>query len=478
MARFLSAMESLVRRSRALHHRLPAATGMGLVGLCTSAHGQIWEKLLLPGLTYRMEVSQNPPRILHAIRFSPHSDWITARPELSRGKVYSQDVAQSRATISQAIKSTGAIAGINGDFFPFTGDPLGLMIRAGELLSAPYPKRSAFGWGQSALVAGPAVMSATYSSAGGPEFPIPGLNQECGDNMLCLNTEAAGFARAKGPCLMAVLQIMEGAFTANGLVRARVVGLGTENNVAVAPGSAILVATGNRMGEIGGLLPGAVLSISLKLSAADWGMVENAIGGGPQLLRAGRILNDWAWQGFNEAFSLRKHPRTAIGRTGDGDIWFMAIDGRQETGEGATLEETAILMKRLGCVDAINLDGGGSTTINLFGLLMNRPSDGTERPVANGVLFFKTSEAAKRTFNPATMNVSITAPDTVKLKDRPQIKAFFENGSRISDRDIVWACSGSAWIDQGGVLHPLNPGTATVWGWVSGKVASKVLTIQ
>ena len=72
--------------------------------LCTRpAHAQIWEKFLFPGLTYRMEVDLSIPRVIQAIRYSAQSECITARPELAKGKVFTQDIKDSRATISEAV---------------------------------------------------------------------------------------------------------------------------------------------------------------------------------------------------------------------------------------------------------------------------------------------------------------------------------------------------------------------------------------
>jgi exopolysaccharide biosynthesis protein len=72
--------------------------------------------------------------------------------------------------------------------------------------------------------------------------------------------------------------------------------------------------------------------------------------GGPVLLRAGKATK----------LPPRdpRHPRTAVGLDREGNVWYVVIDGRQSMSVGASLEETAEVMRRLGCVEAINLDGG------------------------------------------------------------------------------------------------------------------------
>ena len=76
------------------------------------------------------------------------------------------------------------------------------------------------------------------------------------------------------------------------------------------------------------------------------------------------------------SFVAARHPRTAVGRTAEGDVWLVAVDGRSPVSVGASLPELAAIMRRLGCVEAMNLDGGGSTTLAAMGLTVNRPSDG------------------------------------------------------------------------------------------------------
>ena len=89
-------------------------------------------------------------------------------------------------------------------------------------------------------------------------------------------------------------------------------------------------------------------------------------------------------------FAAMRHPRTCVGLTNE-SIIFMTVDGRSETAAGMNLSEVQYYMLKLGCLDAINLDGGGSTSMwTLEKGLVNKPSDKTgERPVANALLILK-----------------------------------------------------------------------------------------
>jgi hypothetical protein len=113
---------------------------------------------------------------------------------------------------------------------------------------------------------------------------------------------------------------------------------------------------------------------------------REALGGFPLLLRIGQ--NVLAEQpGVRPDFGERRHPRSAIGFTGDATL-LVVVDGRQAPySDGMTLAELADLMQRLGARDALNFDGGGSTALVVRGATVNRPSDQSgERPVGNALV--------------------------------------------------------------------------------------------
>src|SRR5579872_7066569 len=129
---------------------------------------QAWEKRLAPGLEYRMEWDPSAPRVINALRISLGSKEIHAYPQLAGRTVFEATPDKGRLPVSKIVSEDAAIAGINGDFFPFTGDPLGLMVREGELLSAPYAtkvdpeaRRAAIGWGDASSALGLSQMTLT-----------------------------------------------------------------------------------------------------------------------------------------------------------------------------------------------------------------------------------------------------------------------------------------------------------------------------
>ncbi|MFC1500446.1 phosphodiester glycosidase family protein [Candidatus Zixiibacteriota bacterium] len=111
------------------------------------------------------------------------------------------------------------------------------------------------------------------------------------------------------------------------------------------------------------------------LTASLW-EVRDALAAGPSLLSRGRIDITADEEVFFGSTIPRIHPRTAVGYTRSGALIILVVDGRQAASRGVDLVELASLMQDLDCEEAINLDGGGSSTIVVNGILLNRPTGG------------------------------------------------------------------------------------------------------
>ena len=116
------------------------------------------------------------------------------------------------------------------------------------------------------------------------------------------------------------------------------------------------------------------------------------VGGGPRVLRAGRVAVAARAEGFApvpsffRSFVAGRQPRTLAGVRADGTLLLVTVDGRAPGwSAGMTLPEAARLMLSLGARDALNLDGGGSSTMSVRGEVVNRPSDRVERRVSDGL---------------------------------------------------------------------------------------------
>lgn len=115
---------------------------------------------------------------------------------------------------------------------------------------------------------------------------------------------------------------------------------------------------------------------------AEW-----ALSAGPALVMDGRAHSFREEEGFFDQYIPRIHPRSATGITADGRLLLVVVDGRQPHSRGVYLEELATIMRDLGAVQAMNLDGGGSSALVVDGKLFNRPSGtSVEREIASAIL--------------------------------------------------------------------------------------------
>jgi len=135
------------------------------------------------------------------------------------------------------------------------------------------------------------------------------------------------------------------------------------------------------------------------LSSDELESAEHIVNGAGLLRRHGTPLTEWKAEALSgPAFTETRHPRTMIGVDDKGFIWLGAIDGRQpDRAVGMNFPELQRLCDRLHLTDALNLDGGGSTTMVVKGEIKNKPSDATgPRPVSDALIVRTRSEKSPR----------------------------------------------------------------------------------
>lgn len=132
------------------------------------------------------------------------------------------------------------------------------------------------------------------------------------------------------------------------------------------------------------------LSVFLGFRNAELKNIMQVVGGGGRILRDGKDATgeNIEMEGIAESFLTTRHPRSVVASNRDGSkVWLLAIDGRQSTSVGMNFEEMAAYLQSLGAWNAVNLDGGGSTTLVYDNRVVNSPSDPTgERAVANIIM--------------------------------------------------------------------------------------------
>lgn len=187
-----------------------------------------------------------------------------------------------------------------------------------------------------------------------------------------------------------VLRAVSGSniFPANTELKMEVVSVEpTPGRVAIPADGAILHGVGKSASFLDALQPGDVVNLNLNAAMPSYPDVKDfrdAIGGsGHIILRNGEITN------INNP---DLHPRTFMGISRDRDKLFsVVVDGRYGGSAGIDLDDQGRVLKWLGAWDGLNLDGGGSSCVAVNGVIKNHLSDGSERAVGNGVLFYSTA---------------------------------------------------------------------------------------
>ena len=170
----------------------------------------------------------------------------------------------------------------------------------------------------------------------------------------------------------------------------RITGVAQEGGRVSTSAGGVLIADGSRRDELKRMAQrGGTVRISARL-APEHGNLRTVVGGWPMIVNDGKSVAEYAdfVEGTFPRFSVGRNPRSAAGISKDGStLYLVTVDGRRQTDAGMSLVELAKVMMQLGAYDAMNFDGGGSTTMVIDGQIVNRPSDQAgERPIGSGLL--------------------------------------------------------------------------------------------
>jgi Phosphodiester glycosidase/SPOR domain len=325
-------------------------------------------------------------------------------------------VAQREKTSTIAAK-TGALVAVNGGFFVtsdadgYQGVPSGLAVYDRRLESESVGARAALVLGRRSAQIENLVSTVTVR-AGGSAHSVEGVNRkpgvvrDCGrpglsptsrprqdftctsSDELVLFTADFGAPLPTGPGAQVVLDTHGGVVSAG------------DRGGSVPAGDSVVQGVGASASWLAEHAPvGAHVAVDEQIRDAGSGarvQPDGIVSAAPVLLRQGRLAIDGDTEGvidvhdlsFGYAWAEQRQPRTMAGIDRDGRLLLVTVDGRQPaTSEGVTIEEGARLMRELGAVDAMNLDGGGSSAMAVDGVLVNHPSDSTgERPIGDAVV--------------------------------------------------------------------------------------------
>jgi hypothetical protein len=336
-----------------------------------------------PGVIYWFMYTQSGPWAIHTLDVDRDSCIAAVAIKGAEGAIGRERTSTVLQRVSDSVRVVG---GVNADFFTPTGVPTGALVSRGRVITGPSQQPVlAF---DSRGVPRIAVLRASGSvTIGRARFDIIAWNRRAPNGLALLD---ASWGRVTDTASSTTEVVLSGRNPS------RVVLVDTTTaGVAIPADGAVLVFRGDSASPLGIAFRSLGLdeTVRVEVSLAPFHPME-AVGGRPVLLRDSLIVAAVDTEG-QPGFATGRHPRTAVGIARGGKrLILVVVDGRQKPySDGMTLRELATLMRALGARDAINLDGGGSSTLVYADSAMadslrvaNRPSDASgERPVGNAL---------------------------------------------------------------------------------------------
>ena len=306
------------------------------------------------------------------------------------------DEVMGTETVTAIAARGGAIAAINAGFFAQNGDPTGILQLGGELVSDEQRSRGAMAITEPARGGPIELLFDRVSVSVSLEFSVDGQPR-------MVPIDGVDTTRIRGRLMLFTPRYHRHTDTARG---------GTEWVLDGRP----LTVTERRVGAGQAAIPrqGAVLSFGgmeapppldrlnqamevrlvprfrtlMGTPSSAWAAARDIVGGAGLLVIDGKPVEDWSPERLRSGFDLERHPRTMVGVGELGEIWLVTVDGRSpQLSMGMSFRELQQLAAQLRLRHALNLDGGGSTTMVVRGAVVNHPSDATgPRPVSDALL--------------------------------------------------------------------------------------------
>ena len=328
------------------------------------------------------------PIAVQVLRLDPAK--VDLRCALARDRVMALE------TIPEMAARTNALAAVNAGFFVVrNGDPAGLLEVAGELVSESALMRGAVGVVRAPgkpirLVFDRVTAAVTLRlQAGNEPFTVP--------------VDGIDTTRIRGKLMLYTPRFGQDSDTADTGVEWQVAGLPPrvtarrpnagrtpipQDGFVLSFGGTVLPTALERL-ETGQLVSfETTFQTSFGTLPDTWSEAGDIVGGAGLLVYRGTPVSDWSEEQLRAGFTTERHPRTMIGVSRGGTIWVITVDGRDpQASIGMTFAELQRLALGLNLTYALNLDGGGSTTMVVKGRVVNHPSEPTgPRRVSDGIL--------------------------------------------------------------------------------------------
>jgi hypothetical protein len=422
-------------------------------------------EFVAPGIeraSYHLQTSAGP-LVVSLVAFD------LREPSLRVAAVLARDhIVSAGETVSSMAERTGAVAGINADYFDIgnTNSPLGMLAQNGALVRTPSTRTALTIARDRSIRFENYRFTGSAVDNGSTTIPIAAVNEWPPHEGTALLTPGYGLPNAAAGYVIAELTPVPNPSPPgpppSGRYRVTQIDSGTAPGqpvyaLALSPAAQNELAT---LPDVGDLID---VAVDTDPSLAN---VQDAIGGGPALLAGGVAVDDPASPGYAER--ARRIPAAAAARLRDGDLAFVVVDGRRPAiSIGVDRAELIALLAGLGALDALQFDSGGSATLVARVLgeerasVQNDPSDGRERPVADGLFVYSSAPMGP----PARLVVRPSAiealPGTAVALRSALVDA---DGHPLGPATGAWRVDGAgATIDSGDLLHTAaTPGVSTL----------------
>ncbi|MBF8290053.1 MAG: Metallophosphoesterase, partial [Chloroflexi bacterium] len=458
----------------------PVPTSAAIIGAYASAT----REPVAPGVSHDQGriLTTAGSQAVNIVEVDPANPAISFEASLSNGRVAGLERTTTQA-VNRSSDGHRVVAAINGDVWAGSSNfmeqaPNGLHVEAGELVTAVRAARPTFGVGADGRpMLGSPVVSVTLTTSAGTQFVISRVNQFRRPSEVVLytprfggqtSTAATGIDIVVGG--LALPLRMSGTWT--GVVAAI---RPAEGGWPIDPGTAILTAPSTS--SLAALAPGEPVTLTAAVTAG-WESVQHAVGGREWIVRDGAVNIS-----PHPASADQLHARSAIGLTADGRLILIAVDGGRSGSRGMRLPELGDLMLSRGAVNAINLDGGGSTALAVRRagtpgpVLVSRPEGSSERSVTNSIQVISnvpTGPLSSLSVQPGSG--SVYRNGTVNFTSRGMDSGY--NPAPLTAGQVAWSVTAPiGTIDAAGRFLAMAPGTGQVVATANGVTGSATITV-
>lgn len=358
----------------------------------------VFERQLAPGVMHRFESRSHGPLTINTVVFDLGREDLHLEAEKGQRRIDGRETVPSMAA-RMATTAARPLVGINADFWMGMSVPVNMFVDEGMIWKAPWMNEEgvhgraifAFDEEMNTYIGSPDWRARILPADGG-EIPIDEVNFQREETRTIVYTWPMGeVPPPAGDFMVAVIKLDKPEWLPNVPSSGTVVSMGESPDETLET-TTVVVHTRHPFPDSFTVGSGVVLDARLGNLP---GRVVGVTGGLPQIVHKGEIFVEGADEraSIRSDFLTTRHPRTAIGLKPDGEVVFVTVDGRQPGRSiGIDLYDLAEYMISLGCVEALNCDGGGSTTMAVNGQLVNFPSDASgARTVSNGLFLFRTA---------------------------------------------------------------------------------------